>query len=111
MSVIDFAEIQIKEYVESKRPPIEIRQELDIGYSYEKKTVIVYEIRPQWDDKTIIHQYPLAKVKYVKSQNVWKIYWMRASGKWESYTPNPEVSTIAEFLKILEEDSQSCFWG
>lgn len=54
---------------------------------------------------------PVAKTKYVKSRCVWIVYWMRASGKWERYEPNPEINNISEFFEILEKDEYGCFWG
>ncbi|MHA7056779.1 DUF3024 domain-containing protein [Aquimarina sp. M1] len=111
MSVIDFTEQQIKTFVESKRPIEEIRDQLDIGYSYDGRSAEILEIRPQWDDPSIIHKYPIAKATYTKSQKIWKIYWKRASGKWQSYEPQSEVTTIQDFLSIIEEDTHGCFWG
>lgn len=49
---IDINESTIKTYVESLRPEkIEIREQIDIGYSYDGKLVILFEIRPDWNDK------------------------------------------------------------
>lgn len=63
MITIDLTERKVKEFIESKRPSLEIRNQIDIGYSYTNKTVEIHEIRPQWDDTTITHKYPMAKAK------------------------------------------------
>jgi hypothetical protein len=39
------------------------------------------EIRPQWNDQTKKIEDSIAKATYVKSQKIWKLYWMRADGK------------------------------
>ena len=111
MTEINFIEAQIKAFVEKKRPRQEIRSQLDIGYTFNNNVVEILEIRPQWNDATIINKMPLAKANYIKSKEVWKIYWMDSSLKWISYKPNPEVTTISKFFKVLEEDSHNCFWG
>jgi hypothetical protein len=111
MNVIDFIEQQVKTFVESKRPKEEIRDQLDIGYTYDGRSVEILEIRPQWDDPSIVHKYPIAKGTYIKSKKVWKIYWKRASGKWESYDPQFEVTTIQDFLSVIGQDTHGCFWG
>jgi len=80
---IDFTDSIIKLFVEGLRPNEEIRNQLDIGYSFEKNTAEIYEIRPDWQDNSIKNTFPFAKFKYIKSKKVWKLYWMRASGKWE----------------------------
>ncbi len=36
---------------------------------------------------------------------------MRADLKWHRYEPVPEVNSLDEFLKIIEEDAYSCFYG
>ena len=111
MTVLNIIEKIINDYVQTKRPPVEIRDEVDIGYSYKNGEVILFEIRPQWNDKTKIHQHPFARVKYVKTQKVWKIYWMRANGKWELYEPVSQVNDINSFIEVIENDKHGCFWG
>jgi hypothetical protein len=39
------------------RPPLEIREKLDIGYRIEGQSVYVFEIRPGWDKPEIIGKY------------------------------------------------------
>ncbi len=111
METINFEEKIISNYIESIRPPVEMRNKIDVGYSFQNNEVVFFEIRPQWDDESIIHQYPFVKAKFVKSAKIWKIYWMRANGKWELYEPNPTVRDLAEFVEIVEEDEHGCFRG
>ena len=111
MSVVDLIENQIRKYIEHKRPPIEIRDQLDIDYSYKNNTLEIFEIRPRFDNKKIYHNISIAKAKFVKSQNCWKIYWMRASGKWVGYDPISNIFSISDVLKEIEDDRHGCFWG
>ena len=104
-------ENQIQKFVESIRPPVKVRDQVDIGYTFEKNTLKLFEIRPQWDNKDEKRQLSFAKARYLKSQQVWKIYWMRASGKWQSYEPVPETTSIQDFFDVLEEDEHGCFFG
>jgi len=109
--IISIFEKQIQKFIEKKRPPVEIRDKVDLGYSFEKQVLEIFEIRPRYDDPKIKIYPPVARGKFVKSRNIWKIYWMRASGKWELFSAQPEVETLADFFKIIEEDSYGCFWG
>jgi len=111
METINFEKKIIENYIESIRPPVEIRKKLDLGYSFVNNEVIFFEIRSQWNDETKVNQYPFVKAKYVKSQKIWKIYWMRTNGKWELYEPNPVVHSITSFIEIVEEDEHGCFRG
>lgn len=109
--MINLVERQVKKFLEKRRPPVEIRDELDIGYSYENNTLEIFEIRPQWNDKNVIRHHPIARAKLVKSKNVWKVYWMRANLKWAAYQPEPEVKGVERFLEIVDQDAFGCFFG
>ncbi|MDO8367574.1 MAG: DUF3024 domain-containing protein, partial [Saprospiraceae bacterium] len=93
------------------RPPEDIRSKLDIGYVYDGKVVEFYEIRPDWMDASIIRNNPFAKIRYVKSKNVWNLYWKRANGKWEVYEPFPHASNLQSLLDCIEQDKHGCFYG
>jgi hypothetical protein len=111
METINFDQKIIENYIESIRPPVEIRNQLDIGYSFKNNEVLIFEIFPQWNDESKKHESPFVKAKFVKSHKIWKIYWMRANGKWELYQPNPSVRNIQSFIDIVEEDEHGCFRG
>ena len=102
---------KIKNEVEMMRPPLHIRPKLDVGYSFEKYSLELFEIRPDWKDKSVIRKHSFAKAKFIKSQNVWRIYWKRASGKWELYEEEPEVVDVTEFFRIVNEDKLNVFMG
>jgi len=47
---IDINESTIKRYAESIRPEnLEVRAQIDFGYSYDGKIAEIYKIRPLWD--------------------------------------------------------------
>jgi hypothetical protein len=48
---------------------------------------------------------------YVRRTNRWKIYWQRADLKWHAYPPQPEALLFEEFLTLVDEDKDGCFWG
>jgi hypothetical protein len=109
---IDINESTVKKYVESLRSDDpEIRAQLDIGYSYDGKVIIIYEIRPVWNDPKKIQQIEFAKIRYYKSRSEWNLYWMRANGKWELYKPFPESTHLDKIIETIEEDKNGCFYG
>ena len=109
---IDINESTIKKYVESLRPENpEIRAQVDIGYSYDGKVVILFEIRPVWNDPKKMQQIEFAKIRLYKSRKEWNLYWMRASGKWELYEPFPESTHLGKIIEIIKEDKHGCFYG
>lgn len=115
MSLSQFEYKKIKklttEYIEMRRPPLEIRDKVDLSFRIENQSVIIFEIRPNWNDPTEKHEEFIVKATYIQNKNIWKIYWQRADLKWHSYKPLPEVDTYTKFLKALEADECGCFFG
>ena len=110
--VIDINESTIKQYVESLRPKnSEIRKQRDFGYSYDGKIVILYEIRPLWNNRKEAQKIAFVKIRYYKSRQNWNLFWMRANGKWELYDPFPESSHLVKIIEIIKEDKLGCFFG
>lgn len=110
--VIDINEYTVKKYVESLRPEdLEVRKQLDFGYSYDGQFIELFEIRPVWNDPDKIQNLPFAKIRFYKSKQLWKLYWMRASGKWELYEPFPSSTHLTKIIDIIREDKFGCFYG
>ena len=113
-----FSEIELKRherainaFLEKKRPPIHIRDELDIGYRIDGQSVEVLETRPDWRDDSIKMERPAAKATFVKNTGEWKVYWMRQDLKWHKYDPRPKVESLEEFLEVVDKDENCCFFG
>ena len=101
----------MNDYLTRTRPPVHIRDQLDIGYRIENQSVELFEIRPAFRDPSQKIEHAIAKATYVKRGGICKIYWMRADLKWHRYEPVPEVANLPEFLAIIEEDQHGCFYG
>ncbi len=113
-----FSETQIKQiektlmnFLDKNRPPEEMRNKLDLSYKIEGQSVYIVEIRPLWDKPEEILSMPIAKTTFIKTRDMWKIYWMRGTLKWEHYEPIPFVKNLSDFLDVVEQDSYGCFFG
>lgn len=115
MAIDIFETVQIIEvlenFIDKIRPPEEIRHQVDISYKIEAQSVIIFEIRPLWGNPEKLLECNIAKATFVKSSKLWKIYWQRSDLKWHSYSPQPTVKTLEDFVNIVGEDSLNCFWG
>src|SRR5688500_17730641 len=98
LKTVDIIEL-MENFLERIRTEEHIRKQLDIGYIIDNQSVILAEIRPIITRPSEYAEYGFAKATYVKSVDVWKIYWMRANSKWTLYQPNPEVNKLEEFLE------------
>lgn len=117
-NLMAFNELELKRiekalsaFLGKRRPPAHIRPQLDLGYKVVGQSVELLEIRPQWDDPSVIHRHPFAKATYVKTQSEWKVYWQRADLKWHRYDPVPTVPSIERFLAVVNADEYCCFFG
>jgi hypothetical protein len=94
-----------------RRPEPEIRHKLDLGWRLVNQDVFIFEIRPQWNKPKIIREHNIAKAHYVKTKDIWQVYWMRGNLEWDKYTPKPEVKNISEFFELVTDDKHCCFFG
>ena len=113
-----FSEFELKRYekameafIESHRPPPNIRNELDLGYRITGQSIEIFEIRPFWSNSSEKIEEAVAKTTYVKTQKIWRVYWQRADLNWHKYDPVPKVNTLEEFLELVERDEYACFFG
>jgi hypothetical protein len=74
-------------------------------------SIELLEIRSRFDDPQKMVEIPIAKTTWVKSQQLWHIFWQRADMKWHRYGPLPEVKTLEEFVEVVEADEYGCFYG
>lgn len=70
---------------------------------------VISESRPHWED----HNRPWVKMEVAKlifhnPSKSWKIYWKRASGRWEFYD---QYKNFDGALKSIDKDKYGCFWG
>lgn len=77
----------VSAYVETRRPPVHIRGELDIGFRIVGQSIEIFETRPVWQSPDESVENPIIKATYVKRSDVWRIFWQRADLRWHRYDP------------------------
>ncbi|MGH6802813.1 MAG: DUF3024 domain-containing protein, partial [Methyloceanibacter sp.] len=99
-------------FIAKRRPPPHIRPKLDFGYRISGHSVEIFEIRPVWrGEPGEKMEHSVAKATFVRTREVWRIFWMRQDLKWHGYEPAAEVGTINAFCRIVDEDKYCCFFG
>lgn len=104
-------EKEVRTFVDSRRPPPNIRAEVDLDFRINGQSVEIFEIRQFWSNSSEKIEEPIAKATYIKTKKIWKVYWQRADLKWHRYDPDPEVKTLKEFLELVDRDEYACFFG
>jgi hypothetical protein len=98
-------------FVAMRRPPAHLRDQVDLGFRFDGRNVVLFEIRPRWDNPAEKAEEAIAKARYLKSRDTWLVYWQRSDLKWHKYDPAPEVRTVGAFLELVDKDEYACFFG
>lgn len=104
-------EKELEKFLEENRPPAHVRAQFDLAYRVSGQSIEIFEVRPGFRDPGKTIEISVAKTTYVKSQKVWKVYWMHQDLKWHSYPRAPQVRYLEEFLTLVKEDANACFFG
>jgi hypothetical protein len=99
------------EFLSKRRPPPEIRDKVDFRADINGQSVTIVSVRPAFGDPGRKAEQPIAQARWIGTQKVWKLFWMRADLKWHSYEPLPESPSIATLLTEVDCDPHGCFFG
>ncbi|MDO8987708.1 MAG: DUF3024 domain-containing protein [Coriobacteriia bacterium] len=94
----------------SESVPEHVRDRVRIGYEVDGHNVVVFEEHPDWQDPGQWMRSPSARLRYFRSRDEWRLYWMRADLKWHSYEV-PPARRLATLVRHVERDEYGCFFG
>ena len=112
-----FSEIELKRIDRDvgglckKRSPAHIKDKFSLEYCIKGHDVLIYERRPRWNDPGKWIESPDAKLKYVRTSNLWQLFWQRANGKWFRYGPCPFSKNLRSLVEEIDADPHGCFFG
>ena len=99
-------------FVERRRPPPHLREQVDLAFRVSGQSVEILEVRQAHGggpgEKI---ELPVAKATFVRPSRRWRVFWLRQDMKWHSYKPVPDVPSIEEFVALVHEDRDGCFFG
>jgi hypothetical protein len=101
----------VAQFIEKRRPPPHVRDEVDLSFRIDRQSVEIFEVRPNWRDRSKLQEHSIAKATYNKSKRNWKVFWQQADLNWHSYMPSAEVASIEDFLAVVQKDEHGCFFG
>lgn len=112
-----FSEVDLKRIEQTvgvfcgKRSPGHIKDKLRLMYAVKGHEVVIVERRPRWDNETEWTETPVAKLKFIRSANKWRLYWMRADMKWHEYPGLSSSSYLDDLVQEIDTDPLACFFG
>ena len=87
------------------------KDKLRLAYTVKGHEVVIAERRPRWDNKAEWIETPVAKLKFIRSANKWRLYWMRADLKWHQYPGLSSSSRLNDLVQEIDADPLACFFG
>ena len=100
-----------QEFWTHHRPPLELRDRVREGQRVEGQSIELFLNRPVFRRPDQWIEEPIAKIRYVRSRDIWAVYWQRADMKWHRYEPCPETESLSAALAKINEDRHGCFFG
>lgn len=94
-----------------RRSPPEHRHQVRIEYRVTRHEVLIYETRPAFRDPSRWTEGGIAKLRFVRTAGEWRLFWQRASLKWQSYEPVPSSRDLRDLVAEVDRDPYGCFFG
>ena len=94
-----------------RRPPLHLCDEVREGQRFDGTSIELFLVRPAFKRPGEWIEEAIAKVKFIRSRDVWHLFWKRADLKWHRYQPCPEADSLAAALRTIDEDANCCFFG
>src|SRR5690349_8815997 len=98
------------EFWSHRRPPLHLRNQVREGQRFKDQSIELFMVRPVHNRPGYEVEESIAKVRYVRNQDVWRIFWKRGDGHWHSYEPHPLADSLADALRVINTDPHCCFF-
>ncbi|MHB9053527.1 MAG: DUF3024 domain-containing protein [Thermoleophilia bacterium] len=112
-----FSEIELKR-IDSivgvfcrERVPVQLWEKLRLDYRIKGHDVVMFEVRPDWQDTRQKIETPVAKFKFVRTVDEWRLFWMRADLRWHRYDICPPSPDLNDLVQEVDRDIYGCFFG
>ncbi len=114
-----FTDIEIAEHMQvlensfwsRRRPPLHLRDQVREGQRFTVQSIELFIVRPAFNRPGEQTEEAIAKLQHMPRLRVWRIFWKRADGNWHRYQPHPEAESLADALRVIDEDANYCFFG
>lgn len=104
-------EILEREFWRHRRPPLHLRDRIREGQRIEGQDIELFFVRPIAPGSVPVIEDSIARIRYVRSRKIWRLFWMRADGRWHAYPPCRETRSLRKALQVILEDENCCFFG
>lgn len=97
-------DVQLKAATRAIKRITNLRPDLtrDLEYQIKGETVEISTVRSK-------RRIPVAKATFLKTDGTWEVLWYGKDREWHTYSPQPHVSSIDEFILLITRNFR--FWA
>lgn len=114
-----FTDLEIAEHMKvvedlfwsHRRPPIHLRDKVREGQRFVGRTLELFIVRPVLSQPGEHTEESIARIRHMPRLRCWRLFWKRAGGHWQRYRLCAEVGSLADALRVIDEDADGCFFG
>ena len=95
------------------RVPEDVRDRLRVECEVSGRDITILECRPPWspDAGPEWTRFPVARLRYLKSRESWRLYWRDQDEGWHEYPDSLLAHSVDELLDEIDRDPTALFWG
>jgi Protein of unknown function (DUF3024) len=96
-----------------ERVPEQVRDRVRVECEVDGRDVTIVDARAPWrpDLGPDWTRLPVARLRYLRSREVWRLYWRDRDEGWHEYRGLPFASSVDELLSEIDRDPTAIFWG
>ena len=64
----------VAQFIEKRRSPPHVRADVDLSFRIDRQNVEIFEVRPNWRDKTKLREHPIAKATFNNNKRIWNVF-------------------------------------
>lgn len=93
------------------RVPKHVRHKVRLDFSNKGNAVVMFEVRPVYNDPSQFTEGPVAQFKFIAVQKKWVLYWKDRNLKWHIYDGVSPTPNFDKLLAEVDKDPTGIFWG
>jgi len=97
-------------FVDRRQPPPELLDKLRFEVEIDGHAVTIWEVRPAWM-RPGESRLGVARFRFTRTRGDWTLYWMRRDLKWHAYYNAAPTRSLADLVRIVDEDASCAFFG
>lgn len=95
------------------RVPEDMRNRVRVECEVAGRDVTIVERHPPWAPQAGPNwsTNPVARLRYLTSRGVWRLYWPGSDERWHEYSDLPFARDVRDLLEEIDRDPTALFWG